>query len=305
MSADEECRICHEDSNEENLIEPCWCKGSLAKVHSDCLRNWLITRRSKFKCELCSYKYTVKYVHKYTFIKSIQYFFTKKLDQNDKITLIVVISKTLFTLLQFLLVYPDWTPFNRNGNTTDIIEPNFSAFNLTTTVFSVIVMLYFALMFRIGINSIIAFSIWFKMLPGAFFTQLLEIQKRVQNVPIFSFICIIIRIFLTIIETICTIRRKDSDDTSGRIIMIVLLIVKTLLLYGEFVMCLYKVYPFEILEDIPDIEFQLEIFVYIASFGSFYVSMPYQLKDFICSWYIWRQNKKRIYFVFYDKQKRQ
>ena len=47
------CRICYEGETDENpLLTPCRCAGSVAHVHADCLRAW---RRVKptAACELC------------------------------------------------------------------------------------------------------------------------------------------------------------------------------------------------------------------------------------------------------------
>lgn len=35
------CRICHSDSQTEDMIVPCKCSGSLKYVHQACLQNWL------------------------------------------------------------------------------------------------------------------------------------------------------------------------------------------------------------------------------------------------------------------------
>lgn len=65
------CRICFEDSNtEENpIVCPCACAGSISGMHPECLRKWLdfktIAKKkskphvqawdlSKFRCEICN-----------------------------------------------------------------------------------------------------------------------------------------------------------------------------------------------------------------------------------------------------------
>lgn len=68
------CRICYE-SEPNDLIEPCNCKGSMGKMHKNCLEIWLNGKMSK-KCEFCSFAYNVKLVPKYKPLESI-YIWTK------------------------------------------------------------------------------------------------------------------------------------------------------------------------------------------------------------------------------------
>lgn len=39
-SSGKSCRICFESENEEKLIQPCKCKGTIGYVHRTCLNNW-------------------------------------------------------------------------------------------------------------------------------------------------------------------------------------------------------------------------------------------------------------------------
>ena len=79
------CRICYgEETNDENpLISPCICKGSLKYIHYICLRNWLNSKieeelnddsyennpncisynRKDISCELCKVKYPDYLIH--------------------------------------------------------------------------------------------------------------------------------------------------------------------------------------------------------------------------------------------------
>ena len=46
------CRVCWgAESEDEPLIRPCGCKGSLTWAHSDCIRQW-IDRSKRLKCEV-------------------------------------------------------------------------------------------------------------------------------------------------------------------------------------------------------------------------------------------------------------
>ena len=61
-SAGEFCRICHcerTESNDQTLIRPCLCSGTLMFVHQSCLQKWIKSSDIK-KCELCQYKFVME-----------------------------------------------------------------------------------------------------------------------------------------------------------------------------------------------------------------------------------------------------
>lgn len=54
------CRICFDDENQDELISPCGCTGSMKFVHKDCLNNWLQCNKGnkRYKeCNECKKKY--------------------------------------------------------------------------------------------------------------------------------------------------------------------------------------------------------------------------------------------------------
>jgi len=52
------CRICYDEDETENLLQPCNCSGSTAHVHNECLVKWLnVSNRTD--CEICGYEYDV------------------------------------------------------------------------------------------------------------------------------------------------------------------------------------------------------------------------------------------------------
>ena len=56
-----QCRICFAAANEDDpLISPCACKGSLEFVHASCLDKWrrVMPRRRQNTCETCRTRYT-------------------------------------------------------------------------------------------------------------------------------------------------------------------------------------------------------------------------------------------------------
>lgn len=56
---DRMCRICLDGDTEEPLIRPCFCCGTTAWVHRNCLEEWL-TMSNTFECELCQYIYATR-----------------------------------------------------------------------------------------------------------------------------------------------------------------------------------------------------------------------------------------------------
>ena len=53
------CRICHCSGEEEELIQPCRCNGSVRYAHETCIRKWIVGS-ANFACELCHYKFKTK-----------------------------------------------------------------------------------------------------------------------------------------------------------------------------------------------------------------------------------------------------
>uniref|UniRef100_A0A8C4R8K1 RING-type E3 ubiquitin transferase n=1 Tax=Eptatretus burgeri TaxID=7764 RepID=A0A8C4R8K1_EPTBU len=59
-SAQDICRICHCEGDEENvLIMPCHCTGSLRFVHQSCLQQWIKSSDTRC-CELCKYDFIME-----------------------------------------------------------------------------------------------------------------------------------------------------------------------------------------------------------------------------------------------------
>lgn len=58
------CRICYnEELDDDVLISPCECKGTLSCVHNKCLIGWINQRASsydlRYSCELCDQRYNI------------------------------------------------------------------------------------------------------------------------------------------------------------------------------------------------------------------------------------------------------
>ncbi|XP_050055737.1 E3 ubiquitin-protein ligase MARCHF3-like isoform X2 [Aphis gossypii] len=67
------CRIClQSDLDESNkCISPCFCRGSISKVHKTCLEKWLL-QASSTVCEICTFVYKTKRITKYSLLGSIK-----------------------------------------------------------------------------------------------------------------------------------------------------------------------------------------------------------------------------------------
>lgn len=65
------CRVCYGSENKcEMLIEPCHCKGTMAKVHRQCLEKWFNSNGSQ-TCELCLFTFDVELKRRYRLFESI------------------------------------------------------------------------------------------------------------------------------------------------------------------------------------------------------------------------------------------
>jgi len=50
------CRICHCGANDEPLISPCLCLGTMQYLHQSCLQRWIKSAGVK-SCELCKFDF--------------------------------------------------------------------------------------------------------------------------------------------------------------------------------------------------------------------------------------------------------
>ena len=57
---EEQCRICLDDDNQEDLIYPCLCKGTQKYVHRECINQWRsvnVNPKAFSHCTVCNYEY--------------------------------------------------------------------------------------------------------------------------------------------------------------------------------------------------------------------------------------------------------
>lgn len=105
------CRICFEDGDEDDLITPCLCAGSVQYIHKECLRKELEARtqrghQTRF-CTICHGNYTwVPYEdeHRYPFLTlPMSLAFVVNAHQQDPAIRAMLILLLLFNIL---LMYP-------------------------------------------------------------------------------------------------------------------------------------------------------------------------------------------------------
>lgn len=53
------CRICHSGDEDEELIRPCKCTGTVKYAHQSCILNW-VSKSGHESCELCKFKFRTK-----------------------------------------------------------------------------------------------------------------------------------------------------------------------------------------------------------------------------------------------------
>ena len=53
------CRICHSGSEDEELIRPCKCTGTVKYAHQSCILNW-VSKSGHENCELCKFKFRTR-----------------------------------------------------------------------------------------------------------------------------------------------------------------------------------------------------------------------------------------------------
>ena len=56
MNVQKVCRICFETTNQNEMLSPCDCSGTMAYIHSNCLKNWIQTKNEVI-CDICKQKW--------------------------------------------------------------------------------------------------------------------------------------------------------------------------------------------------------------------------------------------------------
>lgn len=96
------CRICYEpESNEDIIIEPCECSGSMKYVHEKCLKTWILSQNKKpttYICDIC--KYSIKMQ-----IRIKNHFSMKNIRQELlKMLILFIVICIVLTIFIFLII---------------------------------------------------------------------------------------------------------------------------------------------------------------------------------------------------------
>lgn len=98
------CRICFGTSiDDSDLIEPCLCKGTIAKVHRNCLERWLNLRQT-VKCDLCQFELRCCLKLRYGLFESIGIWFQQcRQPVLHDLSLFFIINITALSMIKMLL----------------------------------------------------------------------------------------------------------------------------------------------------------------------------------------------------------
>lgn len=108
-----ECRICGGGQVEDlgELISPCVCKGSLARVHTECLEKWILARpntnsqHEMLVCEICNSRYRVSLVRSLSCDTENLCSWSALVHSAEALTLTCCIACVLYI---FVLVFPSF-----------------------------------------------------------------------------------------------------------------------------------------------------------------------------------------------------
>lgn len=116
------CRLCFGTAQDDSdLIEPCLCKGTIAKVHRKCLEKWFNFCGST-KCDLCLFEIRCERKLRYGLFESIGIWF--RYHQNEQhplpnlifmftmniiaLSMIIILLRNFFDLFSIAKYLPRW-----------------------------------------------------------------------------------------------------------------------------------------------------------------------------------------------------
>ena len=117
MNAPKECRICFETTNQQQMVSPCLCRGTMGYIHIQCLRK-VIEFSSEGKCSICHKNWIGIKV-----IKERKSFFNYLHEQSKCIVFILVLISlihSIFSLFMTLLIIS--FKFEENLNQFDMFS---------------------------------------------------------------------------------------------------------------------------------------------------------------------------------------
>ena len=97
------CRICYDTEKENNLlINPCRCTGSVKYVHEECLKTWLLSTNEDLNnraCELCHTSFQMEY-------KIISYFSLREIcDETIGTCMFIPILMSILALIVVIIYF--------------------------------------------------------------------------------------------------------------------------------------------------------------------------------------------------------
>ncbi|XP_060100361.1 E3 ubiquitin-protein ligase MARCHF11 [Heteronotia binoei] len=101
------CKICLQDAEQGELLNPCRCDGSVRYTHQLCLLKW-ISERGSWTCELCCYRYQVTAIK----MKKPCQWQSITVSLVEKVQMIAVILGTLFLVASVTwLLWSAFSPY--------------------------------------------------------------------------------------------------------------------------------------------------------------------------------------------------
>ena len=102
MNVPNECRVCFETTDQNQMISPCDCSGTMAHIHIQCLKN-TIEKNGEEKCRICGQNWRgIKFVKKE---KNFLTFITEKAIR-PLIALIIIIFMIINEINLILSIIP-------------------------------------------------------------------------------------------------------------------------------------------------------------------------------------------------------
>ncbi|XP_050546172.1 E3 ubiquitin-protein ligase MARCHF2-like [Daktulosphaira vitifoliae] len=118
------CRICLQPDIEKSnkCISPCFCCGTMSKVHKTCLEKWL-GQSGYNSCEICEYQYKTHRISTYTYLKSFKEWLQSTESENEMRQslpdlFLFIVYTPLLSLVSYLGLETNEAIFRETANTT-------------------------------------------------------------------------------------------------------------------------------------------------------------------------------------------
>lgn len=276
------CRICRAPGCDENkLVEPCLCKGSIAEVHLRCLEDWLNSYSETTNCEICLFEYTVEDVYTYPMFKSIGIWVERELSWNDICTVLLMIIRMLLAVFESFYAFPRFSQF-------------FTIFNAHSLFMLVYIGAIVKIFRKSGIAEVIHTLVAF--VPAACIIQIYLFYERLRGNDAITFVGLVIRAMLAVGETILVFLscfHSTKETMVHRMMAMILMSFKTNLAIGQLVLGSSKILFLDELHNIAEIEMQLSLFINMAY--SMYLTISiHNTVEYIEDWWEWWTENKRI-----------